>query len=250
MAYDAEWPSARIALSPSEGGPGKTQSGTARVRTGFEHSGTAYSWRVSPLSASFAPDTPFTTLAEAALTVRPMDDDTILDRTARVGELGKPLRDTILIDFLEERERKMRPERLADAAHALSLMDGWHEARHDLTLPEYWSPVLPYLPAAAMRGAGLSAKSRERLRGILERQLSGYGRRLAQQVVREAMLAALPGSPPAPQTGPHADDEALARAAREAYRLLPDMDWWDVQNRLWELGTASFPALASELGFR
>lgn len=250
MTYDAEWPSARIALSPLGDGPGKTQSGTARIRIGFEHSGTAYSWRVAPLSASFTPDTPFTTLGEAALTVRPLNGDTILDKTVRVAGLGDPLRDTILTNFLEERERKMRPARLADAAHALSLLDGWHEARHDLTLPEYWFPILPYLPAAAMSGAGLPAESRERLRGILERHLCGYGKRLARQVVRESMLAALPGDAPAPQTGPHEDDEALARAAREAYRLLPDMDWWDVQNRIWELGPASFPALAFELGFR
>lgn len=250
VEYDAEWPCARVEFCPSEDGPGKTQSGKARIRIGFEHRGTAYFWRILPLSITAAPDTSFTVLSDTTLTARPMSGDTILDKTARVGDLGKPLRDTLLTVFLEERERKSRPARLADAAHALSLTDRWHEAQHDLILPEYWFPILPYLPAASMRGAGLSAESRERLRGILERHLSGYGKRLAQDVVREVMLAALPDSAPPPGAGPHTDDAALAHAAREACQLLPDMDWWDVQNRLWALGPASFPALASELGFR
>lgn len=46
------------------------------------------------------------------------------------------------------------------------------------------------------------------------------------------------------------DDPTLAEWARRVKIMLADMDWWAVQNRLWEYGTENFPLLAKELGFR
>ena len=248
--YAENWPAARVELAPLRDEKDGGQSGEARVRAGFETDGSAFRWRMEPLSVTAAPDSAFTSLAHTALRATahasaPGCAD--IGDAVRVGDFGRPLRDTVLCEFLEERERAARPAALAGAAHALSLMDVWHEAQHDLTLPEYWTPVLPYVPAAAMFAVELSDANRERLREILERQLSGYARRLAEAVVRERLLEALEAADATPV---HSGDHALARAVSTARLLLPGMDCWSVQNRLWELGPGAFPALAAELGFR
>lgn len=263
--YAENWPAARVALTPSQDEEDGVQIGEARVCAGFEASGSAFDWRIEPLSMAAPPDRGFISLANTTLRVRPRASGSrapchqavapqcAADDDARVGSFGRPLRDTVLHEFLEERERAARPAALAEAAHALSLMDVWHEAQHDLTLPEYWTPVLPYLPAAAMFAVELIDDNRERLRKVLERQLSDYARRLAEAVVRERLLEALDALNVLGATGAapaHSGDRALARAVSTATLLLPGMDWWIVQNRLWELGPAAFPALAEALGFR
>ena len=46
------------------------------------------------------------------------------------------------------------------------------------------------------------------------------------------------------------DDATLALWVRRVRGMVTDMDWWAVQNRVWERGLKYYPILAKELGFR
>lgn len=269
--HDIVWPSVSVTLTTPDDGSGDGQSGPqageACIRTGFEPGGSHFGWRVTPMSPVFTSDTGFNSLADSSLGATHLNPGAAErqegaylaaslcqnhagEETARLCELGKHIRYTMLCDFLEKQDLAQRPRQIANAAHALSLMETWHEAQHDLTLPEYWPPILPYLPIAAMRDKDLPAEKAQLLRAILDRQLIGYAKRLAEENVMDLMLDAL-SSPKLIGRNPiFADDAGLAKAVRTANLLLPDINWWSVQNRLWDLGPASFPALAGELNFR
>jgi hypothetical protein len=113
-----------------------------------------------------------------------------------------------------------------------------------------WQSFLPYLARECMLNDSLGEERRAQVGVLLSRHLNAAQTALARRLARETLLAALdeaasPKNPPRPE-----DDAGLASLARGARALLPGIDWWKVQNRVWDLGVGKFPLLAKELGFR
>ena len=153
----------------------------------------------------------------------------------------------------------------AKAAHVLSLFSPWLEAQHDVPSPEYWVGFMPYLLVEAMRSEKTDDEQRTRIKRLLDMHLSPRGRALTGNLVRELLLNGLKsdsasltsgaseqqGAQPS-ETFPSQpqDDATLALWVRRARSMMADMDWWAVQNRIWERGLKNYPLLAKELGFR
>jgi len=157
--------------------------------------------------------------------------------------LSQPISDLLLSSCLENREQVMGPELQAMAGHAASLLRPRREAQHDIIRPEFWTGFMPYLAVECMMNDTLSEKQCMQLERILSQHLLATPKNLAADLVRRHMLDALE-NPSYKQ-----NDATLAAWVRRVRRIMPDMDWWAVQNSVWELGREKYPALAEELGF-
>lgn len=257
MTLRQDWPQVSVELFPDKDLENGDQTGTARIRAGYERFGATSSWQITPPSALCVPGHPFVAVAEARIAVRP-EQGPGEELTRRAGDFSRPLRDYLQTHCLESWERHSRPEFLAVAAHTASLVDTWLESQHDVPRPDYWVGFIPYLVVETMCSDSLSEKQRSQIQVLLSLHLSARAKRLAMTLVSETMMAALTkavGKEPA--SGDQAlvparsmDDQALALWGRRLRLVMPDMDWWTIQNFLWDIGTHHFPSLAKELGFR
>jgi len=237
------WPEVSVEFIVDTEQPDGSQQGAAIIRTSHERLGTRYSWRIAPPSQVHEPGSAFIPMLEAAMTVRPEGATQDQDITRKVGELSQPLSDLLLSSCLENRERVMNPELQATAGHAASLIQPWREAQHDILHPEFWTGFMPYVAVECMISDTLSPKQRMQLEVILSLHLPAGVKALTQNLIQRHMLDAL-------ETPGHGrDDQTLAEWVRRVRHIMPDMDWWAVQNRVWELGKEKYPALAEELGF-
>ena len=255
------WPSVSVELFPEAAERDGHRRGTAVIRTSRERMGANYVWRMTLPSRTRCPGEPFVSLADAEMIVRPegAGEEAELHRALR--DCGRPLRDFALSRVLQNRERAARPEMAALAAHVLSLTDAWLEAQHDVPCPEHWTGFMPYLLAEAMCNDAVTEGQRAQLTSLFAMHLSDRDKALAGKLVRERLLAGL--EPAAGQSagqngaqfskdvdGQPQDDATLALWVRRARAMLADLDWWAVQNRVWERGLKAYPILAKELGFR
>jgi len=237
------WPEVSVELIADTEQPDGSRQGTAIIRTSHERMGTRYSWRIVPASQAREPGSAFIPMIEAAMTVRPEGGAHDQSITRKVGELSQPLSDMLLSACLENRERAMNPELQATAGHAASLIRPWREAQHDIPRPEFWIGFMPYMGVEYMINDTLSPEQRTQLEAILSLHLPVRAKALTQNLIRRHLLDAL-------ETPGHGrDDQTLAGWAGRVRRIMPDMDWWAVQNSVWELGREKYPALAEELGF-
>jgi hypothetical protein len=237
------WPEVLVELVADTEQMDGSQQGAAVIRTSHEHIGAHYSWRIAPASRVREPGGAFIPMAEAAMTVRPEGAPQEQSVTRNVGELSQPLGDMLLSFCLENRERIMNPELQATAGHAASLIRPWREAQHDIPRPEFWIEFMPCMAVECMISDTLSSRQRAQLEVILSLHLPVKAKALTQNLIRRHMLDAL-------ETPDHGrDDQTLALWARRVRQIMPDMDWWAVQNSVWELGREKYPALAGELGF-
>jgi hypothetical protein len=101
------------------------------------------------------------------------------------------------------------------------------------------------VPGAAVWNAAFPGEALARIRGVLAAYLTPQAGRFASRLACDALLDALRGT----QGRPPAGDAELARQARTARELLPDIVWWELQNEVWERGLGAYPLLAAELGF-
>lgn len=260
------WPDAQVTLVMEEEGENGVKSGTAAIKTRHEQHGARYRWRLEGPSPRCLPGRPFRSLADAVMHVCPEEKGDAVWTSRRAADCSRPMRGYLQTACLEQDERRRRPELLALAAHAASLSDPWIEAQHDIPRPELWSGLLPYLAVNLMCNEALDEQRRESLYSLLAMGLSAQERtlagRMASAIFSEALLnrkkvQALPLSFPCDTKSDEilprdsaVDDALLAVWARRLRRILPDMDWWAVQNALWETGSESFPAFAEELHFR
>lgn len=255
------WPSASVELfSEAEEENGHAR-GTAIIRTSCERMGESYTWRMILPTRVRQWGAPFVSLADAEMVVRPRDADNNAELCRKVRDLGRPLRDSLLFRWLRNRERVSRPHMQALAVHVLSLIDTWIDAQNDVPRPEYWLGVMPYLLVEAMRDDTVTDAQRRQIKTLITMHLPDRARVLAGDLVRECLLAGLePAAMEAPEIR-HArqaekfhvqpqDDATLALWVRRVRGILADMDWWAVQNRVWERGLKIYPILAKELGFR
>jgi len=236
------WPEVSVELI-AETDDGHSQEGTAIIRASHERLGSRYSWRIVSPSRLQEPGTAFTALAEAVMTVRPEGAPKSRATTRKVSELSQPVSDLLLSSCLENREQVMGPELQALAEHAASMIRPWREAQHDIIRPEFWTTIMPYLAVEYMINDRLPETQQIQLERILSQHLPDKARTLAADLMRRYMLGALEN----PSHGQN--DATLAAWAGRVNRIMPDMDWWTVQNSVWELGREKYPALAGELGF-
>ncbi|MDL2315886.1 DUF3536 domain-containing protein [Desulfovibrio sp. OttesenSCG-928-A18] len=267
------WPNISVELFPQSSlAAGGEQRGSARVRQRHEAYGKHYSYTLTPPAKLLAdeqnPDRSFLSLAMSGIRLEELDEtrdsqDGVKTGPAqsqrRCAELAHQAQDWLLSLCLEHRERTHRPQLMAEAAHAASLLRHWGEAQHDIPTPEFWTDFLPYLLPVCMRWQAISDSQIAQVATIVRLHLSNRGRRLTMHLAVELLLAALDaaagghdleadGSDAAGE-GRQDNDRTLARWAGRARLILPDISLWSVQNRLWTLGPERFPALAKELGF-
>lgn len=249
-----QWPNISVELLPADRAENGIQEGSTVIRIRHERHGTRFSWRVEMPSLLREPDQRFIPLIDTAMHVRYESGEkagTTICR--RVSELSRPMRDSLLSKYLENWEQMRRPELQALASHAASMTDVWLEAQHDVIRPDFWVGFIPYLVLESMYGDHLTDRQRQQVETILSLHLSDRAKQLAKNLVEQAFRASLdkaeqkdaPAGQPAPP-----DDATLATWVQRVKTVLPDMDWWSVQNKLWETGLAKFPALAKALGFR
>lgn len=245
MPLRRQWPAVSVEMTPQSGETQQGLSGTARIRAGLEDDGSSWSWRFSGFDKTWETARDFLPLADAEVTVQ--RDDGSVTATRRVRDLSRPMRDTLISDFLERKEQAGLPGLMASAANAASLLDVWEEAQRDVPAPEVWHGLLPYMAVPAMCGETLTDEQRDRIRVLFTMHLSDTGKRLAGRLLINALLAALQTG----QAGNAApDDGTLAVWVRRAKALLPEMDWWSAQNLVWKIGHHTLPSLARELHFR
>ena len=255
------WPNVSVELFPEAAEREGHGRGAAVIRTSRERVGENHVWRMTLPTRTRCADSSFVPLADAEMIVRPEGGGADAEVRRKVRDLARPLRDFVLSQFLRNRERASRPEKQALAAHVLSLIDPWLEAQHDVPRPEYWVGFMPYLLVEAMRNDAVTDKQREQLKALFAMHLSDRAKALAGELVREQVLAGL--TPVAEETfaqkqtrqtevfpGQPQDDAVLALWVRRVRGMVADMDWWAVQNRVWERGLKIYPILAKELGFR
>ncbi len=218
--------------------------GTAVIRTSLEKEGTRYVWRWVLPSRHKNPGKPFVSLADSAIVVHRLQDngETGPEYRCRVRDLSRPMRDYLLPRLLDRAEARHTPRLRALAAHTLSLAEPWVEAQREEPCPEMWVEFAPYLALESMRDDVLPDEVRGQMDAMIALHLSPHAASLTAGLVRDAFLEQL--------AGPQVNEARLVSWVRRARRMLPDMDWWPVQNKVWELGVKHLPALGAELGFR
>jgi Domain of unknown function (DUF3536). len=247
------FPNVSIDLFPQEqaSDPGQEdmQQGRAIIRMRHETGSAAYVWRILPPSTEKLPGKTFFRVEDCVMYVRPEKSAATgeMEETSRaVRELGHPLRDYLLATNLEKWERLGRPRRRAYAAHAVSITSPWLEGQLDVTGPEFWIGFIPYMLLESMLDDGLSVKQRMQVERILSLHLTRRSKSLARHLVTETVLENLEADAPASD---QSRDAVFAEWVRRVRFVMPDMDWWAVQNKVWGLGPSKYPALAKELGF-
>ena len=251
------FPNVSIDLFPQEqvSDPGQEgmQRGRAIIRMRHETGSAAYVWRIFPPSTEKLPGETFFRVEDCVMHVRPENSTATgeMEETSRaVRELGHPLRDYLLAKNLEKWERLGRPRRRAYAAHTVSITSPWLEGQLDVTGPEFWIGFIPYMLLESMLDDGLSVKQRMQVERILSLHLTRRSKSLARHLVTETVLENLKADADAdaPVFG-QSRDVVFAEWVRRVRFVMPDMDWWAVQNKVWGLGPSNYPVLARELGF-
>ncbi len=224
--------------------------GMAIIRSGREVQGMTVQWEWKTAESCVQEKTCATYGCSEVTTRLPNGTQ---ERASLCG-LSLPLRDFLLDALLERKARGMGGDAEIAARYILSLLNVWEEAQHGVCRPEFWVSALPYTVPLAMKSAILTNSNREQLRVILEMHLNTAGKKLAQKLVEEEVLLGLHrctplGKEEATNRCVLADDATLAVWVERVTQLLPDMDWWNVQNTVWELGVGKLPETAKRLRF-
>lgn len=245
------FPNLSVELQPREpesDGPQEELTGKAVIRVRHETGGSVYNWRILPPSQERLPAMNFVRLADSVIHVsrEEASSEKAEEITRGTRDLSRPLRDYLLSLTLERWEQLARPELRAVAGNAVSLVAPWLEAQNDLPEPEYWVSIIPYMVLESMLDNNLNVKQRMQIERILSAQLSQSSKKLARSLVTETFIAAFEHYVPAADVN---KDEILAEWVRRVRFIMPDMDWWLVQNKIWGEGLEQYPGLAAELGF-
>lgn len=243
------WPHAAVHVTPDASGAknGTDCSGTAMIRTAFEHRGHTVRWRWMPPTARAGEkerksDTPFIPVRQSRVTVT-LADGTVLEKT--VPQLPRHVRDYMALSEMTEVAWMEHERTDAAARHAVSLLREWEEGQQNLPYPEYWASLAPQLILACITEKAITDPVRiqitEFLRGL---SLCQATRQRAHSLLETAMHKSLLTASP--------DWTLLALWVVRGRALLPDMNWWSTQNIFWQLGPISEAkqALARALGFR
>lgn len=244
-----KWPEMAVEMTAEEEFEDGSQRGTALIRARHEREGARFVWRMAPASLSRLPDSPFTPLSDVIIYIRPEDASPEAEISRSAGSLARPMRDYLLSHCLENWERFNRSELLAVAAHAASMTGPWPEGQSDVTRPDFWVGFVPYLAVECMVSDYITPTQRRQVEVLLSLHLSKRAKVLAREAVTEVMLSAFEGCGLGDCREPR-DDATLSAWAQRVHHVMPDMDWWAVQNKVWELGLAKYPLLSKELGFR
>lgn len=242
------FPNLSVELLPQNGKQGADGlgQGKAIIRLRHETVGSSYVWRMLMPSHERFPGAPYVTLEDSVIHVRPEEAAEGEEISRKAMDLSRSMRDYLLAKNLESWERFNRPELRAVAGNALSLISPWQEAQRNVTRPEYWVGFTPYMLVESMLADGLSVKKRMQVEQILAQQLAARSKTLARRLVIEAFVKGIDLDR---ENGGPCKDATFAEWARRVRFVMPDMDWWEVQNKIWDLGISAYPCLAAEIGF-
>lgn len=242
------FPNISVELFPdapkADAGTQESDTGKAIVRVQHESLGTSYVWRIVPPSTRRMWGKPFVRLEDCSIHIRPEAGGEEETSSRSVAELARPMRDFILSRILESWEHVNRPELRAVAANAVSTISPWEEAQQDIPRPEFWVGFIPYMVVESMLDDELQPRQRMQVEKLLSLHLTRRSKALARRLVTEAFLGSLEEGKVEEN-----EDRKFAEWARRVRFIMPDMDWWPIQNTLWGIGLEHYPALAAELGF-
>ncbi|MDR1490744.1 MAG: DUF3536 domain-containing protein [Desulfovibrio sp.] len=227
-----DWP--RLSVEVLCGGENPPQ-GTAIIRSGHEDRGMRHHWRMENVSGADNPP-----LAEMSLSTFPEDPASGRTSSRSIRDFARPLLDWLQTTRLDILQQKLEEELSVRAAQAASLILPWEEWQSGVPRPDLWAGLAPYLALEYMNNRSLEEKKRLQLGAILIRLLDGQTREMTARLLNRDILAALDAGE---------SDAALALMMRRARQIIPDMDWWEAQNRIWLLGPRRYPQCARELNF-
>ncbi len=227
------WPGAQVAVR-LESAPGDVPlQGMAEVRLALEPGGETVHFAWTP---------PHATGATGSLVRVVRADGT--QEAMRLMDLARNRREALLAALTTGATRRA-DELLGPVARTmLPLVSPWEEAQRDMVRSEAWASLLPTLGLATITGCGASPETLRLVEDYLRANLgAGDRRRLAR--LAEGMFTEL-------LDAPEPDWDKIERRIVRTRALLPDMDWWSVQNRIWQWGLAGEGPrrCAVQLGFR
>ncbi|MDR2800564.1 MAG: hypothetical protein LBB52_04755, partial [Desulfovibrio sp.] len=179
-------------------------------------------------------------LAETRLSTLPEDPASGRPSSRSIKDFARPLLDWLQTTRLDLLRQKLEEELCVRAAQTASLILPWEEWQHEVPRPDLWVGIAPYLALEYMNSRYLEEKRRSQLGSILTRLLDGQTRETAVRLLRRDILAALDAG---------GSDAEIALMLRRARQIIPDMDWWEEQNKIWVLGPRRYPQCARELNF-
>lgn len=229
------WPGAEVDVTidaldfPDVPGASDTVTGTAALRLPLETHGRVvrFTWHppgpTTPARASRVAVRPATALpapcfAKAAETSR------------SVADLPANARQSLLLALLHGEERRQAGPRAVLARRALELVDPWEEAQHDMPASHLWAGLAPQLGLALAAGAPADGGTGAWRQGVaLLRSLQPSPRQQHELhlLLRDHLLGLLETSAP--------DWPGLCDVVKRTHEVAPGFDWWDVQNRVWDL---------------
>ncbi len=248
---DVVWPAFSVRVTSDAGldaGAGaRTRSGTAVIGARLEEGeSAAWTW-TAPTSRNVAekqgsPAPAFVPLDQSAVTVTLADGRTL---TRSLADMPRHVRAFTILAALEEKSCREHSRLTGLARHALSLMDPWEEAQNCMPYPWDWADLAPYLILVCAMDDTLPEEKRSQGAAFVRAlSLPPVARQKAERLLHNVLLTEM--AAPAP------DWQALARRVERGRGLLPDMNWWELQNALWQSGISGTEKrdCALALGFR
>ena len=151
-------------------------------------------------------------------------------------ELARHLQDFLNIRLLERATRDSAGKDALALSHCVSNLGRIEEAQETQNAEPLWMELVTYLPLACF--FQVDARITQKIgnvdvvdvaAGIMRRGNLSYCHKLRCMELLEAVVLAI-------LNGKSMRDAELAAAIRRAVKVLPDMNWWKVQNYLWSAG--------------
>ncbi|MCL1889949.1 MAG: DUF3536 domain-containing protein, partial [Desulfovibrionaceae bacterium] len=239
QSVELVYPSLRVRLTPQEYAV-ENSRGLAVLSTPESVEGSVYLWNGRLPFHNEAEDAAgYATSLEAREERRPEAIFRCLEK-----DLARYLRDYLGTLHLASLLDSQRPETLRTARRVLAGLTLAEEGQNSRTAAPHWTVIAPYLPLAVYLDQ-IPEKALEQIRDLVNLHLAGdEARALAVELLEAALLEDL-------RQGSKQDAE-LCAAVKRARAVFEGMDWWRVQNVLWNGRQIrrEFMRTAEELGFR
>ncbi|MDR1125423.1 MAG: DUF3536 domain-containing protein, partial [Deltaproteobacteria bacterium] len=170
-------------------------------------------------------------------------------------DLARHLHDFLNVRMLRRTADIGAADRTLTLRHCISNLASLEEGQTTQPFDDLWSELLPYLPVACLNwpdgGAELRQESLEQAARIMRRNsISPSLRNRCMELVSAEALRLLDSGENGGLDDAELDNE-LARGVRRVAFVLPEMNWWEVQNRLWSRNLlGAYPKTAEAVGFK
>ncbi len=218
----------------------EVMSGTAVIRSRLEEQGRKIAWYWLPPGKvdEAKPGSAIVPVSESRVLVVLPDKTT---QGASVDRLSQRMAAYMQSRLLADCFASAAPCLAAQAAQALSLIRApGPDGAKAVAAPELWAGFAPFMIPAFMKMEGLPDDVSHQVVTLVRPLLCGHSRRMAQRLVEESFAEALAAG---------TDDGVLAQWALRCEAILPEMEWWGVQNIIWTKGLEKYPQLARTVYF-